>query len=554
MPNYFLIFLLSLFPTLVFAADESVFKAIDLTQHTVGYIALISFVGAYFLAITEEITELRKSKPMVFAASIIWLAIAGFYVSLGTQEQAGIAFRASLEGYAELFLFIMVSMTYLNAMEDRGVFENLRVWLLSKNFTYRQLFWITGIQAFFISSICNNLTTALLMGSVILAMGKNNRNFVTLACINVVVAANAGGSFSPFGDITTLLVWQKGVVPFADFFSLLLPAIVNFALPAAIMSFWIPKERPDAVDEIQEIKRGGITIIVLFLLTIVTATCFENFFSLPPAAGMMLGLTYLQFFSFYLQKTNKNGDTQSIQHAVNLEEPLYSIDTKHTEEEFDVFKKVANLEWDTLLFFYGVMVSVSGLSFIGYLDLTSHYLYGENDPTIANILVGIASAFVDNGTIMLAVLTMAPDISQGQWLLVTLTAGVGGIGPNGSVPTRNPASPPGRGGPNCSPPTALVCVGSRILRGDVSMKRPAPPNPAPRSAPAPAAMRTSWPYVLTMYGASAFMSSALSCRRNSGSNTARSAKVCVASVAASSNPLRAALPPTALARARPVRA
>ena len=426
MPNYFLIFLLSLFPTLVFAADESVFKAIDLTQHTVGYIALISFVGAYFLAITEEITELRKSKPMVFAASIIWLAIAGFYVSLGTQEQAGIAFRASLEGYAELFLFIMVSMTYLNAMEDRGVFENLRVWLLSKNFTYRQLFWITGIQAFFISSICNNLTTALLMGSVILAMGKNNRNFVTLACINVVVAANAGGSFSPFGDITTLLVWQKGVVPFADFFSLLLPAIVNFALPAAIMSFWIPKERPDAVDEIQEIKRGGITIIVLFLLTLVTATCFENFFSLPPAAGMMLGLTYLQFFSFYLQKTNKNGDTQSIQHAVNLEEPLYSIDTKHTEEEFDVFKKVANLEWDTLLFFYGVMVSVSGLSFIGYLDLTSHYLYGENDPTIANILVGIASAFVDNGTIMLAVLTMAPDISQGQWLLVTLTAGVGG--------------------------------------------------------------------------------------------------------------------------------
>ncbi|MEN9756623.1 MAG: hypothetical protein RL755_810 [Pseudomonadota bacterium] len=426
MLNYFFVFLFSfLCPTSVFAADESVFKSIDLTQHTVGYIALISFVGAYFLAITEEITELRKSKPMVFAASVIWIAIAVFYVSLGTQEQAGIAFRASLEGYAELFLFIMVSMTYLNAMEDRGVFENLRVWLLSKNFTYRQLFWITGIQAFFISSVCNNLTTALLMGSVILAMGKNNRQFVTLACINVVVAANAGGSFSPFGDITTLLVWQKGVVPFGDFFSLLLPAIVNFALPAAIMSFWIPKERPEAVEEVQDIKRGGVTIIVLFLLTIVTATCFENFFSLPPAAGMMLGLTYLQFFSFYLQKTRKNEDVQSIQHAVNLEEPLYSIDEKHTEE-FDVFKKVANLEWDTLLFFYGVMICVSGLSFIGYLDLTSHYLYGENNPTIANILVGIASAFVDNGTIMLAVLTMAPDISQGQWLLVTLTAGVGG--------------------------------------------------------------------------------------------------------------------------------
>jgi Na+/H+ antiporter NhaD/arsenite permease-like protein len=430
MLNYFFILLLTFFcPTFALAADAetSVFQSIDLTQHTVGYIALITFVVAYFLAITEEITELRKSKPMVFAASVIWIAIATFYIGIDAQEQAGIAFRSSLEGYAELFLFIMVSMTYLNAMEDRGIFESLRVWLLSKNFSYRQLFWITGTQAFVISSVCNNLTTALLMGSVILAMGKNNRNFVTLACINVVVAANAGGSFSPFGDITTLLVWQKGVVPFRDFFSLLLPAIVNFALPAVIMSFWIPKAYPKAVDEDQQIKRGGITIIVLFLLTIITATCFENFFSLPPAAGMMLGLTYLQFFSFYLQKTHKNEDIKNIQHAINLEKPLYAIDDeKRPEEEFDVFKKVANLEWDTLLFFYGVMVCVSGLSFIGYLELTSHYLYGDNDPTIANILVGVASAFVDNGTIMLAVLTMAPEISEGQWLLVTLTAGVGG--------------------------------------------------------------------------------------------------------------------------------
>lgn len=92
-----------------------------------------------------------------------------------------------------------------------------------------------------------------------------------------------------------------------------------------------------------------------------------------------------------------------------------------------MFYEVADLEWDTLLFFYGVMVCVGGLSFIGYLDITSQYLYGGTiPPTYANIAVGIASAFVDNGTIMLAVLTMMPHISEGQWLLVTLTAGVGG--------------------------------------------------------------------------------------------------------------------------------
>lgn len=435
--------LVLLFPSLAMAADEtgtvSQMQKFDLTQHWAGYLALIVFAVAYILAMTEEVTELKKSKPMVFAASLIWIFIAVFYTKAGMNEQAGIAFRATLESYGELFLFIMVSMTYLNAMEDRGVFDSLRVWLLSKNFSYRQLFWITGFQAFFISSGCNNLTTALLMGSVIMAMGKGCPRFVTLSCINVVVASNAGGSFSPFGDITTLLIWQKGVVPFGDFFTLLIPAIVNFTIPAGIMHFFIPQERPAAVTEAQDMQRGGWIIIFLFILTIITSACFENFLSLPPAAGMMMGLTYLKFFSYYLQKTRDSystlmpvdlGDDAKIDHFAPMKymnNPKAEANQQLTEEQpFDIFQKVANLEWDTLLFFYGVMVGVGGLSFIGYMEVASHHLYGDVDPTIANILVGIASAFVDNGTIMLSVLTMAPDISEGQWLLVTLTAGVGG--------------------------------------------------------------------------------------------------------------------------------
>ena len=435
--------LLALFlPSLSMAAEGTEVtnpgQPLDLTRHWAGYLALSVFAVAYILAMTEEVTELKKSKPMVFAASLIWIFIAAFYTRDGLSEQAGIAFRSTLEGYGELFLFIMVSMTYLNAMEDRGVFDSLRVWLLSKNFTYRQLFWITGFQSFFISSGCNNLTTALLMGSVILAMGKNCPRFVTLSCINVVVASNAGGSFSPFGDITTLLVWQKGVVPFTDFFSLLIPAIINFVIPAAIMHFFIPNERPAAVMEAQDMKRGAWVIIFLFVLTIITSACFENFLSLPPAAGMMLGLTYLKFFSFYLQKTRESHPVLTPEDLTDVKidyfapmkymnNPQAEANKKVAEElPFDIFQKVANLEWDTLLFFYGVMVGVGGLSFIGYLNVASHHLYGGIDPTVANILVGIASAFVDNGTIMLSVLTMAPDISQGQWLLVTLTAGVGG--------------------------------------------------------------------------------------------------------------------------------
>ncbi|MDD5271318.1 MAG: sodium:proton antiporter NhaD [Methylovulum sp.] len=420
-PTFLSCFVILGFPSLVYAAENaSAATQLNLTHHWVGYLALAIFSLAYVLAMLEEVTELRKSKPMVLAASLIWAFISMVYVSNGMDELAGHAFRTALEGFAELFLFIMVSMAYLNAMEDRGIFENLRIWLLSKSFSYRKLFWITGWMAFFLSSVCNNLTTALLMGAVVLAMGKGNKRFVGIACVNIVVATNAGGSFSPFGDITTLLVWQKGVVPFGSFYSLLIPAMVNFALPAALMHFWVPKEQPAAAIEEPMMKRGAFTMIVLFSLTIITAVCFENFLHLPPAAGMLMGLTYLKFFSYYLQKT----PGQAV--LVNADDIDIPPDLLNKKQDFDVFEKVAHLEWDTLLFFYGVMMSVAGLSFLGYLGLASNFLYAQIDPTVANILVGIFSAFIDNGTIMYAVLTMHPDISQGQWLLVTLTAGVGG--------------------------------------------------------------------------------------------------------------------------------
>jgi len=236
-----------------------------------------------------------------------------------------------------------------------------------------------------------------------------------------------------------------------DFFSLLIPAIVNMVVPAAIMHFFIPKLRPESVLESEPMKRGGWVIIGLFVLTIITSVCFENLLGLPPAAGMMMGLTYLKFFSYYMQQFPAHHDEDEQDKAqttstykpvtksapnekvgyIDYFAPMKQMNTaKYREamidQPFDVFHKVANLEWDTLLFFYGVMIAVGGLSFIGYMGVASEFLYVGLDPTIANVLVGIASAFVDNGTIMLSVLTMAPDISQGQWLLVTLTAGVGG--------------------------------------------------------------------------------------------------------------------------------
>jgi hypothetical protein len=166
---------------------------------------------AYALVMAEEFTHLRKSKPVILAAGLIWALIAIVYSGHGMNHAAEMAVRHNLLEYAELMLFLLVAMTYINAMSERNVFEALRSWLIEKGYGLRKLFWITGVLAFFISPVADNLTTALLMCAVVMAVGGENAKFVLLACINIVVAANAGGAFSPFGDITTLMVWQKGI-------------------------------------------------------------------------------------------------------------------------------------------------------------------------------------------------------------------------------------------------------------------------------------------------------------------------------------------------------
>lgn len=398
---------------------------LDLTGHPVGVVAVALFVIAYILVMTEEVLHLRKSKPVLLAAGLIWTMIAAVYVSHGLPHVAEEAVRHSILEYAELMLFLLVAMTYINAMDERRIFDGLRAWLVRKGFGFRALFWLTGGLAFCISPVADNLTTALLMCAVVLAVGGDNTRFVGPACVNIVVAANAGGAFSPFGDITTLMVWQKGVVPFQDFFLLLIPTVVNFLVPAAVMHFFIPQEKPTAISEAVELKRGARRIIVLFLLTIATAVLMHSYLNLPPVLGMLTGLAYLQFFGYFLRKTLPRSLEKKRQRALAAgdDEALARLGGV---VPFDVFSKVARAEWDTLLFFCGVVLSVGGLGFLGYLALASELMYTQWGPTPANIAIGFLSAVVDNIPVMFAVLTMNPDMAIGQWLLVTLTAGVGG--------------------------------------------------------------------------------------------------------------------------------
>jgi NhaD family Na+/H+ antiporter len=400
------------------AASAGGGEALDLTGHTVGLVSLVIFLLAYIVVMLEEVTHLRKSKPVLLAAGIIWGLIGLVYATHGINHVAEAAIRHNILEYAELLLFLLVAMTFINAMDERLVFEVLRVRLVNAGYSYKQLFWITGLLAFFISPVADNLTTALLMCAVVMAIGKEDSKFVCLSCINIVVAANAGGAFSPFGDITTLMVWQKGLVQFQEFLVLFLPSVVNWLVPAVIMSFAVPEKFPAATVERLHLKRGALVIIGLFLWTILTAVAFHNFLHLPPMVGMMAGLSLLKLYGYYLNRI----DVKSYRAlaAGNDEGQIGDV------VPFDIFRKVARAEWDTLLFFYGVILCVGGLGFMGYLAMASKVMYLEWGPTTANVMIGLLSAVIDNIPVMFAVLTMLPDMSQGQWLLVCLTAGTGG--------------------------------------------------------------------------------------------------------------------------------
>ncbi len=415
------VFFLSLLSSPALAAEGQ----LDLTQTWTGYIALVIFVLAYALVMAEEKLHLRKSKPVLVAAGIIWVLIGAVYVNHGMTEASEHAFRHTLLEFAELMLFLLVAMTYINALEERRLFDALRAWMVRKGFSYRTLFWLTGLLAFFISPVADNLTTALLMCAVVVKVAENDSRFINLCCINIVVAANAGGAFSPFGDITTLMVWQAGKVQFYEFFALFIPSVVNFLVPAVVMSLFIPNRKPDTVYEAVELKRGAFRILALFLLTVATAVACHSVLGLPPVLGMMTGLGYLQFFGYFLRRTLPR----------SLERKRALAQQKGDEEAlkrlggvvpFDVFNRVARAEWDTLLFFYGVVMCVGGLGFMGYLALLSETLFTQWNATYANVFLGLMSAVIDNIPVMFAVLTMSPDMSHGHWLLITLTAGVGG--------------------------------------------------------------------------------------------------------------------------------
>lgn len=378
-------------------------ETLHLTWTWVGIAALAVFVIAYYFIATEEKYEINKAKPALFAGTFMFMLIGIYFALNGLDvEPLHHEMKVLILEIAEIFFFLLVAMTFIETMIERNVFDVLKHKLVSKGYTYKQLFWLTGLLAFFISPVADNLTTALILSTVLFTIDRENKAFLVPGAINIVVSANAGGAWSPFGDITTLMAWTAGKGEFVDFLSLFPASIVGWVVTAWLLSKVVPEGKPpfsEQTDKPEALKPGAKVIIWLGVATIATAVLGHQFFHFPAMWGMMFGLSVLK---------------------------LYSYQLKHTEgETFDVFINMQKVENDTLLFFFGILAAVGALHFLGFL----HYivaLYDLIGPTAGNIGIGFISAIVDNVPVMSAVLKANPEMGLDQWLLVTLAAGIGG--------------------------------------------------------------------------------------------------------------------------------
>ena len=375
----------------------------DLTTTWVGILCLIIFVVGYYMVAAEENYHINKAKPALFMGTFIFLLI-GIYNFINGIDPSALTHSVDhlILEIAEIFFFLFVAMTYIEVLIERQVFDTLKYNLVSKGYSYKKLFWLTGTLAFFISPVADNLTTALILSTVLVTIEKENPRFLVPGAINIVVAANAGGAWSPFGDITTLMTWMAEKAPFIDFFYLFPASFLGWLVTAWLLSLYVPSDKPhfDVTTEPKvSVLMGGKVVIALGVLTIVSAVLCQQLFKLPPMWGMLFGLSLLKLYSYRLKR--KKG------------------------EELNTFKMIGKIEHDTLLFFFGILAAVGGLHFLGYLDLAVK-LYDSAGPTVVNIGVGFLSAIVDNVPVMSAVLKANPDMGMDQWLLVTMTAGIGG--------------------------------------------------------------------------------------------------------------------------------
>lgn len=360
------------------------------------YVLIGLAVAALLGVVLEEITHVNKAKVTLFFGTLAWILLFVFSPFGAERERVLTSLNENIAEIAGLWIFLVAAMTFVAYLNKKGMIENLIYLLLPKQISERALMFLTAAFCFVFSSLADNITATLVSITLILSLRLSAEKTIKYAAL-VVFAVNSGGVALITGDVTTLMIFLAGKVKILQLLLLALPAFLAVMLLAAMLSLGMSGQVL-VKNHRTDVRRVDVAIALIFLSTILCTIAGNFFFQIPPVLTFLTGLSVMFLVARF-----------------------FSDDI----ETDPILEYVRQVEFETLLFFLGILLLVGMLKEIHVLDGLVR-IYDQVPAVLANYLMGVLSAMIDNVPLTAALLKSGLEMGIAEWMVLTYSVGVGG--------------------------------------------------------------------------------------------------------------------------------
>lgn len=397
---------------------------------TLSIAIVMAFVIGYLFIAIESVTKINKAAIALLMFVVCWTifmidpaslvpALASVDHSQMTNAVSKIIEEHLGETGTTLF-FLMGAMTIVELVDQNGGFNFVKDTLKTKS--KRSLLWRIAIMTFILSAILDNLTTSIVMIMILRKLVKERKDRVIYASL-VIIAANSGGAFSPIGDVTTIMLWNKGVITAAGVITeVLIPSIVSMVIPAYVLSLslkgeLVVPEAKKAANAEEDYLTASQRKLIFFLGVggLIFVPIFKTITHLPPFVGILLVLGILWTVTESMYRHLEHDDSDGMQKRVS--------------------RMLTRIDMSTILFFLGILMAVGSLQTIGALAQLGEGLnvWFDGNHYLVTGIIGVLSSIVDNVPLVAGCMGMYPVQAVGDmavdgifWQLLAYCAGVGG--------------------------------------------------------------------------------------------------------------------------------
>ena len=368
----------------------------------IGLAVLLIFSLSMLLIIFEAKLHIDKFKPALFMLSAFLLI--GIYTYFSGDDPHRFEHFAEMQKENKVELFSLIAfMAFMwmivEILSERGVFTALNGYLINKGLGAKQMFWATGALAAVLSPFINNITSAMIFGKSIKEVSRSHE-YSHIALCNLIIASNSGVWF--LGTATSLMVVLAGKISIVGLLTLLPASILGWMASAWVLqTFYLNKLQGELIDTTPgdvRIKHGGWGMVMFSVLAVAAAVVMNIVLHIDIEYAIGMGLSIIGLYAWFLKRNGHN---------------------------IMLLSQLQKVEWNTLLFFIGIISGVAALNYVGWLTYISQ-LFEMLSPTLVNVLLGVISGILDNVPVEAAALMSDPQLTSSQWALNALMVGISG--------------------------------------------------------------------------------------------------------------------------------